>query len=324
MAYTVNEFRDMLNLLEQHPEWLAQLRALVLTRELLDLPKSLQELAVQVNALTVAVQELTAAQKRTDERLEELAAAQKRTDERIDRLAAAIDELAAAQKRTDERLEELAAAQKRTDERIDRLAAAIDELAAAQKRTDERIDRLAAAIDELAAAQKRTDERVEELAAAQKRTDERVDLLSQRMDRLEQQVGRLSNIIGSTLEEEAYGVLSVVMEHKGYRILGEDNYVKLNGDLDVAFPVEDTQGRKLWVLLESKERVGLKDALRWIGRIKDPQWRKKLARKGITGPYLAYMHGIRVDMAAREALKKHGIGLLKAEGEIIPPAGEIE
>ena len=261
MAYTVNEFRDMLDLLEQHPEWLAQLRALVLTRELLDLPKSLQELAAQVNALTVAVQELTAAQKRTDERLEELAAAQKRTDERL---------------------------------------------------------------EELAAAQKRTDERLEELAAAQKRTDERVDLLSQRMDRLEQQVGRLSNIIGSTLEEEAYGVLSVVMEHKGYRILGEDNYVKLNGDLDVAFPVEDTQGRKLWVLLESKERVGLKDALRWIGRVKDPQWRQKLARKGITGPYLVYMHGIRVDMAAREALKKHGIGLLKAEGEIIPPAGEME
>jgi len=296
MAYTVNEFRDMLDLLEQHPEWLAQLRALVLTRELLDLPKSLQELAAQVNALTVAVQELTAAQKRTDERLEELAAAQKRTDERVDRLAAAI--------------EELTAAQKRTDERVDRLAA--------------QVNALTVAVQELTAAQKRTDERLEELAAAQKRTDERVDLLSQRMDRLEQQVGRLSNIIGSTLEEEAYGVLSVVMEHKGYRILGEDNYVKLNGDLDVAFPVEDTQGRKLWVLLESKERVGLKDALRWIGRVKDPQWRQKLARKGITGPYLVYMHGIRVDMAAREALKKHGIGLLKAEGEIIPPAGEME
>ena len=303
MAYTVNEFRDMLDLLEQHPEWLAQLRALVLTRELLDLPKSLQELAAQVNALTVAVQELTAAQKRTDERLEELAAAQKRTDERVDRLAAQVNALTVA-------VQELTAAQKRTDERL-------EELAAAQKRTDERLE-------ELAAAQKRTDERLEELAAAQKRTDERVDLLSQRMDRLEQQVGRLSNIIGSTLEEEAYGVLSVVMEHKGYRILGEDNYVKLNGDLDVAFPVEDTQGRKLWVLLESKERVGLKDALRWIGRVKDPQWRQKLARKGITGPYLVYMHGIRVDMAAREALKKHGIGLLKAEGEIIPPAGEME
>jgi DNA repair ATPase RecN len=263
-----------------------------------------------VNALTVAVQELTAAQKRTDERLEELAAAQKRTDERVDRLAAAIEELTAAQKRTDERVDRLAA-------QVNALTVAVQELTAAQKRTDERLE-------ELAAAQKRTDERLEELAAAQKRTDERVDLLSQRMDRLEQQVGRLSNIIGSTLEEEAYGVLSVVMEHKGYRILGEDNYVKLNGDLDVAFPVEDTQGRKLWVLLESKERVGLKDALRWIGRVKDPQWRQKLARKGITGPYLVYMHGIRVDMAAREALKKHGIGLLKAEGEIIPPAGEME
>ncbi len=317
MAYTVNEFRDMLNLLEQHPEWLAQLRALVLTRELLDLPKSLQELAVQ---------------------MKELAAAQQRTDQRMEELAAQMKDLAAAQQRTDQRLEELAAqikelaaAQQRTDQRLEELAAQVKELAIAQRRTDERVDKLAAAlqelsiaVQELAAAQKRTDERVDQLAEAIRRTDERVEVLSQRVDRLETQVGRLSNIIGSTLEEEAHGVLLVVMEHKGYRVLGEDNYVKLNGDLDVAFPVEDPQGRKLWVLLESKERVGLKDALRWIGRVKDPQWRQKLARKGVTGPYLVYMHGIRVDMAAREALKKHGIGLLKAEGEIIPPAGEIE
>ena len=38
MAFTVRDFRDLVELLEQHPEWRAELRRLVLTEELLALP----------------------------------------------------------------------------------------------------------------------------------------------------------------------------------------------------------------------------------------------------------------------------------------------
>ena len=58
MAFTVRDFRDLVALLEQHPEWRAELRRLVLTEELLALPQ--------------VVRELVDAQQRTEQRLERL------------------------------------------------------------------------------------------------------------------------------------------------------------------------------------------------------------------------------------------------------------
>ena len=59
MAFTVREFRDLIQILEQHPEWRAELRRLVLTEELLTLPQTVRELAE--------------AQRRTEERVQQLA-----------------------------------------------------------------------------------------------------------------------------------------------------------------------------------------------------------------------------------------------------------
>ena len=44
MAYTVSEFRDLIQLLERHPIWRAELRRWVLTKELLALPQTVGEL----------------------------------------------------------------------------------------------------------------------------------------------------------------------------------------------------------------------------------------------------------------------------------------
>lgn len=83
MAFTVEEFRDIVRIIEQHPEWRAELRRLVLTEELLSLPE--------------LVRELGEAQKRTEERLgvlEEhmatLAAEQERASRHLGELAAAM------------------------------------------------------------------------------------------------------------------------------------------------------------------------------------------------------------------------------------------
>jgi hypothetical protein len=45
MAFTVEEFRDLLRILEERPEWRAELRRLVLTDELLTLPELVRALA---------------------------------------------------------------------------------------------------------------------------------------------------------------------------------------------------------------------------------------------------------------------------------------
>ena len=54
MAFTVQEFRDLIQILEQHPEWRAELRRLVLTEELLTLPQIVRQLVDGVTRPVVA------------------------------------------------------------------------------------------------------------------------------------------------------------------------------------------------------------------------------------------------------------------------------
>jgi len=90
MPFTVEEFQDLVRLLEQRPEWRAELRRLVLTDELLALPEQLASFRAQTEQ---RFEELVEAQRRTEERLTALAEAQRRTDERLAELAAEMAEL---------------------------------------------------------------------------------------------------------------------------------------------------------------------------------------------------------------------------------------
>lgn len=72
MAFTINDLQDLTRLLATRPEWLSEVRRLVLTEELLSLPDIVRSLAE--------------AQRRTEQRLEELAETQRRTEETVRRL----------------------------------------------------------------------------------------------------------------------------------------------------------------------------------------------------------------------------------------------
>jgi hypothetical protein len=86
MAFTVREFRDLVGLLEQHPEWRAEIRRLVLSEELLTLPQVVRDLAEAQRRTEQRVTELAEAQRRTEQRVAALVAAQQRTEQRIGRL----------------------------------------------------------------------------------------------------------------------------------------------------------------------------------------------------------------------------------------------
>ncbi|MFC1466996.1 MAG: hypothetical protein ACFLMY_19345 [Candidatus Brachytrichaceae bacterium NZ_4S206] len=101
MAFTVSDFHDLVELLEQYPQWRQELRRLVLTDELLDLPRVVRELSDRIA-------ELVEAQKRAEARLD-------RVEARLDRIDQQIAELVEAQKRTDEKIAELVEAQNRTE-----------------------------------------------------------------------------------------------------------------------------------------------------------------------------------------------------------------
>jgi hypothetical protein len=93
MAFTVRDFRDLVELLEQHPEWRAELRRLVLTEELLALPQ--------------IVRELVDAQQRTEQRLERLETTVQALADALFRLTQQVAQLTDAHLRLERRMERI-------------------------------------------------------------------------------------------------------------------------------------------------------------------------------------------------------------------------
>jgi hypothetical protein len=98
MAFNVEEFQDLIRLLQERPEWRADLRRLVLTDELLALPELVRELVQaqqrtegRVGRLEESVESLRA---ETERRFQELATAQLTLTRRIDDLREAVQTLA--------------------------------------------------------------------------------------------------------------------------------------------------------------------------------------------------------------------------------------
>ncbi len=104
MPFAVEEFHDLVRLLEERPEWRSSLRRLVLTDELLALPAQVAEFRIHA-----------------EQRFQELAAVQARTETQVAALATEVTGLAAAQARTETHVTTLT-------ERVTTLTAQVGEL----------------------------------------------------------------------------------------------------------------------------------------------------------------------------------------------------
>ena len=93
MAFTVQELRDLLQLLEQHPTWRAELRRWILSEELLTLPQT--------------VRELVEVQHRTEVQLGQLAGRVDTLAQRMDQLTGQVERLVEVQLRMGSDLERL-------------------------------------------------------------------------------------------------------------------------------------------------------------------------------------------------------------------------
>ena len=107
----VDTIEDLIALLDRHPQWLEALRSRILTRELLELPARVSELAERVSALT--------------ERLSELAERVSELTERLSALGERLSELAEQQVALREEVHSFIAA---TDRRFDRLETKTDRM----------------------------------------------------------------------------------------------------------------------------------------------------------------------------------------------------
>jgi hypothetical protein len=59
MAFTVADFHDLIRLLEEHPDWQTELRRVLFSQDLLDLPRTVQELATAQHRTEEAITRLT-------------------------------------------------------------------------------------------------------------------------------------------------------------------------------------------------------------------------------------------------------------------------
>ena len=169
-------WEELIQLLVERPDWLERVRQVVLTRELLALPETVQELAELQRQTALQVQELVEVQRRHEERLASVEDRLASVEDRLARLEAAVQELVEAQRRHEERLTSVE----------ERLASVEDRLASAE----DRLARLEATVQELVGALKEISYQVHELAQA-------VFRLTETVSRLE---GTVGDIKGRLLE----------------------------------------------------------------------------------------------------------------------------
>lgn len=200
MAFTVEDFEDMLRILEQNPEWQERMRRAILSRELLELPERLLSLVQQLiesdarNSAQIA--ELTRTVQRHDALIAELIQTVQRHDALIAELIQTVQrqgEQIAELTRTVQRHDELIAELIQTVQRHDALIA---ELIQTVQRQGEQISELTRTVQRHDEILRRHDEQiaelvqvVRELAEAQRRTEARLERLE---NRLEGEIGRQS------------------------------------------------------------------------------------------------------------------------------------
>ncbi len=83
---TINSIEDLVRVLDEHPEWLEAVRTRLLTRELLELPQTVADLAATVHELSSEVKTTSAAVKELTNTVNELANELRATNRRLDRL----------------------------------------------------------------------------------------------------------------------------------------------------------------------------------------------------------------------------------------------
>jgi len=141
MSFTVQDYHDLVDLLEKRPQWRSDLRRLLLSDDLLALPAIVDKLAITVS-------ELAEAQKRTEARIADLVEAQQHTEQQLAALTARVDALTARVDALTARVDALTA-------RVDALTARMEELAEAQRHTEQQLAALAAHVEALTVEQRK-------------------------------------------------------------------------------------------------------------------------------------------------------------------------
>ena len=312
MALTAEDLRDLVALLQAHPEWRKVLWALLASEEVLRMPAELAELRAETERrfteLAEAVrrlselfvahrQEFLAQQAHTDARLAELTETVRRLSELFNTHR---QEFLAYREETDRRFAELAEAQRRTEE----------SLAAHRAETDRRFAELSAEVRALAEAQRRTEEILQQVLLRQEQFQRTLDHFGQ--------------IIGPITEEHMVQALQEWIAQQGGTLLTPVVSITLDGlgEVDGLARARLPDGREAWLLVSAKAKVWARSITEFVERIlRHPEARERLQAQGVGDPVLPVVFGRALDHRALEAAQRARVGLLIGrQGMLVPPA----
>ena len=342
MGFTVQDVEDLAKLIETHEEWRQRLRALLLGREIEDLPDQMQTMQKAVGALfsemarafnsqaqalssligaiqtlVSSVNTLIVVQKR---QAEEFAGWRVEEDRRFAKLEEAVARLVEAQARTEEQLSQLIEAQARTEERVSRLEEAYAQV-------EERLSRLERTVAELAERLIQLEQTVAELTKRLIQLEEQVrqvvevirHLAWEQRD-LRDQLNRFGSIVGLSAE----GRMAVYMERwlqaRGYRLLMPIASLPVDSEaeIDGVTRIQDASGNTEWGLVSVRVKVRRRDFETFAGVLQRQKIRDLLKTYGITGKARPFIFGIAMEWGVEEEARRHGIGLVMDErGEIV-------
>ena len=329
MPFTVNDLQDLTRILIERPEWLNEMRRILLTNELLALPSLVQELAeiqrrteielaefrqrmeAELGEFRQRVEaELAELRRYVDTRFAELAEIQRRSEAELGEFRQRMEaELAELRRYVDTRFAELAEAQRRIEVELAELRRYVDtrfaELAEAQQRIEV----------ELAELRRRTDERFAQLAESQLRIqeqligikDELADVRGRQLE-LEYRI-KAAAFFGGWLRKPAVVEISDIWDQLEEH-LDEIDMRRLTAvDLIVRGQLPKKRGGgEVWLAVEVSNVVDLNDVERAIERA------ALLRRAGL--PAIPVVGGKRLTRGAAASVAERRVVLSKG-GELV-------
>jgi len=184
MPFELRDFHDLVRLLRDYPEWREELRALLLTQELLTLPTTVAQLILRLDQLTETVARLVEGQEQLTEGQQRLTDAVAQLSARLDQLTDKVAQLTVRLDQLTDTVAELSARQHQLTDTVAHLTVRLDQLTETVAQLTVRLDQLTDTVAELSARQHQLTDTVAQLTVRLDQLTETVARLAEGQERL--------------------------------------------------------------------------------------------------------------------------------------------
>ena len=199
-------------------------------------------------------------------------------------------------------------------ERVARIEEGLARLEEMLLRMSDTFDRRVAALEE---GQARLEGKVDKLEEGQARIEGKVDRLEEGQARLEEgqaklrtEVGKLSVVVGGTVEVDAVEVLTELSRRWGWELLAAPAPAQVNGEADVVMRARDAAGEEVAIVCEAKARLRPRDVERFAESLPGI-----VDGLGLTGTVFGYVYGLVLYAGVEEAAGARGLYVIDFRGE---------